>query len=160
MLRVIWPHSDSEVPCIYNIIHPCVILPSHVVFFCVSAHVLDLTLEIFNKCCLRQRILPLASQREFSMLYNENYPPDLVPASRRSNTFNLRRSIKAKNTQRRRWKSGSSKRAPLVSPDGAGERKPRSTTSVLSKKGRAQMEIRSSRQTLHSGSKTKSDAAE
>lgn len=141
-------------------IHRCVILPSCVVFICLSAHVLDLTLEIFNKCRLRQRILPLASQREFSLLYNENYPPDLVLASRRSNTFNLRRNMKAKNTELRRWKSGSSKRAPLVSPDGAGENKPRPTTSVLNKKGRVRMEIRSSSQTLHSGSKTKGDAAE
>lgn len=143
-----------------NMIHRCVISPSHAVFICLSAHVLDLTLEIFNKCRLRQRILPLAGQREFSLLYNENYPPDLVPASRRSNTFNLRRNIKAKNAEQRRWKSGSSKRAPLVSPDGAGEKKPRPTTSVLNKKGRARMETRSSRPTLPSGSRTKGDAAE
>ncbi|XP_075958196.1 protein polyglycylase TTLL10 [Anarhichas minor] len=31
---------------------------------------LDLTLEIFNKCRLNQRILPLASQRDFVLLYN------------------------------------------------------------------------------------------
>ncbi|XP_068505959.1 uncharacterized protein [Syngnathus scovelli] len=34
------------------------------------AETLDLTLEIFNKCRLRQRILPLACQREFVLLYN------------------------------------------------------------------------------------------
>lgn len=143
-----------------NVIHLCIILPSHVVFICVSAHVLDLALEIFNKCRLRQRILPLASQKEFLPLYCENYPPDLIPTRRRSNTFKLRRNEKAKNTELRRWKSGSSKRASHLSPDGAGERQPRPTTSVLNKKGRVQMEIRSSRQTLHSGSKTKGDAAE
>ncbi|XP_077432304.1 protein polyglycylase TTLL10 [Vanacampus margaritifer] len=34
------------------------------------AETLDLTLEIFNKCRLKQRILPLACQREFVLLYN------------------------------------------------------------------------------------------
>lgn len=141
-------------------IHRCVILPRHVMFMRLSEHVLDLTLEIFNKCRLGQRILPLASQREFSLLYNENYPPDLLPASRRSYTFNRRRNSKAKNTELRRWKSGSSKQAPLVSPDGAGEKKPRPTTSVLNKKGRARMEIQSIRQTLYIDSKTKGDLVE
>ncbi|GLD74756.1 uncharacterized protein AKAME5_002608800 [Lates japonicus] len=40
------------------------VIPSTVV------ETLDLTLEIFNKCRLRQRILPLASQRDFVLLYN------------------------------------------------------------------------------------------
>lgn len=141
-------------------IHRCVILPSHVLFVCLSAHVLDLTLEIFNKCRLRQPILPLASQREFVVLHNENYPPDLTPACRRINPFSLRRNTKAKNTELRRWKSGSSKRAPLVSPDGAGRKKLCPTTSVLNKKGRTRMEIRSSRHTLPSGSEAKGDAGE
>lgn len=119
----------------------------------IYMNVLDLTLEIFNKCRLRQRILPLANQREFALLYNEIYPPDLVLASRRSNTFNPRRNIK-KSTKLRRWKSGSSKRTTLVSPDGAGEGKPCLTTSVLNKKGRA------SRHMSHTGLKVKGDAAE
>uniref|UniRef100_A0A3B5K0N4 Tubulin tyrosine ligase like 10 n=1 Tax=Takifugu rubripes TaxID=31033 RepID=A0A3B5K0N4_TAKRU len=119
---------------------------------------LDLTLEIFNKCRLRQRILPLANQREFALLYNELYPPDLVPASRRSNAFNAKRNIKNKNTKLRRSKSGSSKRTPLESPEEAGEGRPRPTTSVLNKKGRT--EIGASRRTSHSGSKVKGDAAE
>ena len=140
--------------------HQCVILPSQVVFIRLAAYVLDLTLEIFNKCRLRQRILPLACQREFSLLYSESYPPALVPASRRSNVLNLRRNMKVKNTELRRWKPGSSKRAPLVSPDGSGEKKPRPTTSVRNKKGRARMEIRPSRQTLHSASITEGDTVE
>lgn len=81
----------------------------------------------------------MANQREFALLYNEIYPPDLVPASRRSNAFNPRRNIKNKNTKLRRSKSGSSKRTPLESPEGAGEGRPRPTTSALNKKGR--MEI-------------------
>lgn len=121
--------------------------------YLIHIHILDLTLEIFNKCRLRQRILPLASQREFTLLYNEMYPPDLVPASRRSNTFNPRSNIK-KSTKLRRWKSGSSKRTAVVSPDAAGEGKPRLTTSVLNKKGRA------SRHTSHTGLKVKGDAAQ
>lgn len=122
--------------------------------YLTHTHVLDLTLEIFNKCRLRQRILPLANQREFVLLYNEIYPPDLVPASRRSNAFSPKRNIKNKNTKLRRSKSGSSKRTPLESP----ERRPRPTTSVLNKKSR--MEIGVSRHTLHSGLKVKGDTAE
>ncbi|XP_076022340.1 protein polyglycylase TTLL10 [Genypterus blacodes] len=38
---------------------------------------LDITLEIFNKCRLRQRILPLVSQREFVLLYSGALPPAL-----------------------------------------------------------------------------------
>ncbi|XP_058497819.1 protein polyglycylase TTLL10 isoform X1 [Solea solea] len=37
---------------------------------------LDLTLEIFNKRRLRQRIFPLANQRDFVLLYNGNFPYD------------------------------------------------------------------------------------
>ncbi|KAM9342382.1 protein polyglycylase TTLL10 [Pholidichthys leucotaenia] len=36
----------------------------------VVKETLDLTLEIFNKCCHRQRILPLTSQRDFVLLYS------------------------------------------------------------------------------------------
>lgn len=149
--------SHSELPII-----KCDALMRHFTQLCgvnlYLTHVLDLSLEIFNKCRLRQRILPLANQREFALLYNEIYPPDLVPASRRSNAFNPKRNVKNKNTKLRSLKSGSSKRTPLESPEGAGKGRPRPTTSVLNKKGR--MEIGASRHTLHSGSKVKGDAAE
>lgn len=44
----------------------------------------DLTLEIFNKCRLRRKILPLVSQREFVLLYNGVFSPDSTVANRKS----------------------------------------------------------------------------
>lgn len=129
-----------------NVKQLCFILPSRVTFSCVSADVLDLALEIFNKYRLRQQIPPLASLREFLRLYCENYPADLIRHRGKSNTFNLRGNRKAKNTELRRSKLGSGKRAPHLFPDGAFERQPRPTTVFQNKKGRVWMEIRSGRQ--------------
>lgn len=129
-----------------NVKHLCVILPSHVAFICVSADVLDLALEIFNKYRLRQQILPLASLREFLQLYCENYPKNLIRCRGKSNTFNLRRNRKVKNTELRGSKLGSGKQAPHLSPDRAFERQPRPTTVFQNKKERVRMEIRLSRQ--------------
>lgn len=89
---------------------------------CLSAVTpLDLTLEIFNKCRLRQRILPLASQREFVLLYNGVYPPDLALACSRSNTsaeLNQKSPKKTQKTEPRRCKSGIEGRTvPSASPD-------------------------------------------
>ncbi|XP_034000833.1 protein polyglycylase TTLL10 isoform X3 [Trematomus bernacchii] len=47
---------------------------------------LDLTLEIFNKCRLKQRILPLASQRDFVLLCNKVAPPDSLLGCSKSST--------------------------------------------------------------------------
>ncbi|XP_069382824.1 protein polyglycylase TTLL10 isoform X2 [Paralichthys olivaceus] len=56
------------------------VIPSTVV------EMLDLTLEIFNKCRLRQRILPLASQREFVLLYSGVFPADSALACNKNDT--------------------------------------------------------------------------
>ncbi|KAM7404359.1 hypothetical protein PAMP_011712 [Pampus punctatissimus] len=65
---------------------------------------LDLTLEIFSKCRLRQKVLPLASQREFVLLYNGISPPD--SACRKSNTSSELNQKITKKTQPRRGESG------------------------------------------------------
>nr|XP_046252153.1 protein polyglycylase TTLL10 isoform X2 [Scatophagus argus] len=82
---------------------------------------LDLTLEIFNKCRLRQRILPLASQRDFVLLYNGVYPPDLVLACSKSNASsecNQKNTKKTQMTEPRRFKSGTTgKIMPFAPPD-------------------------------------------
>ncbi|XP_045912561.1 protein polyglycylase TTLL10 isoform X2 [Micropterus dolomieu] len=70
---------------------------------------LDLTLEIFNKCRLRQRILPLASQREFVLLYNGVFPPGSVLTRSKSNSnseLNPKSTKKTQKTEPRRYKSG------------------------------------------------------
>ncbi|XP_029013265.1 protein polyglycylase TTLL10 isoform X2 [Betta splendens] len=51
----------------------------------IVVETLDLTQEIFNKCRLRQKIFPLASQSEFVLLYNEVSLPDSTLAPRKSN---------------------------------------------------------------------------
>ncbi|XP_030279131.1 protein polyglycylase TTLL10 isoform X2 [Sparus aurata] len=82
---------------------------------------LDLTLEIFNKCRLGQRILPLASQREFVLLYNGVYPPDLAVACSRSitsNELNHKSPKKTQKTEPRRCKSGiEGRNVPSAPPD-------------------------------------------
>ncbi|XP_026223813.1 protein polyglycylase TTLL10 isoform X2 [Anabas testudineus] len=50
----------------------------------IVVETLDLTLEIFNKCRLRRKILPLVSQREFVLLYNGVFSPDSTVANRKS----------------------------------------------------------------------------
>lgn len=103
----------------------CVIPPDMWLLYAVthSSSSLDLTLEIFYKCRLRQRILPLASQRKFVLLYNGVYPPDSVLACSKSNTsreFNQKGTKKTQNTEPRRWKSGTEgKIVPSASPDSA-----------------------------------------
>ncbi|KAM9351234.1 protein polyglycylase TTLL10 [Symphorus nematophorus] len=91
------------------------VIPSAVV------ETLDLTLEIFNKCRLRQRILPLVSQREFVLLYSEVYPPDSVLACSKSSTswdFIQKSTRKTQKTEPKRCKTGTeSKTVPLASPD-------------------------------------------
>ncbi|XP_044068342.1 protein polyglycylase TTLL10 isoform X3 [Siniperca chuatsi] len=88
------------------------VIPSTVV------ETLDLTLEIFNKCRLRQRILPLASQREFVLLYNRVFPPDSVLACSKSNTSSEFSQKSTKKTEPRRCKSGTvGKTVPSASPD-------------------------------------------
>ncbi|XP_060913200.1 protein polyglycylase TTLL10 [Labrus mixtus] len=84
------------------------VIPSTVV------ETLDLTLEIFNKCRLRQTILPLDSRRESVLLYNGELPPDTELACSKSQ-FNQKRS---KKTEVGRCKSGNESTAlPSASPD-------------------------------------------
>ncbi|KAF3860114.1 hypothetical protein F7725_000369 [Dissostichus mawsoni] len=101
---------------------------------------LDLTLEIFNKCRLKQRILPLASQRDFVLLYNKVAPPDSLLGCSKSNTHTEILQKSSKKTEPRRCKTGTEdKTVPSPSPDdvsgsvqGRGGTKSgqRSTTSV------------------------------
>lgn len=53
----------------------------------------DLSLEIFHKCRLRQPMLPLASQRDFVLLYNGACPSE-KNSSRGSNQKNAKTSPK------------------------------------------------------------------
>ncbi|XP_076597811.1 protein polyglycylase TTLL10 [Chaetodon auriga] len=76
------------------------VIPSTVV------ETLDLTLEIFNKCRLRQRILPLATQREFVLLYNGVDPPEPVLVGSKSDTNSDCNQRSTKKTELRRCKSG------------------------------------------------------
>ncbi|XP_059189028.1 protein polyglycylase TTLL10 [Centropristis striata] len=94
---------------------------------------LDLTLEIFNKCRLRQRILPLASQRDFVLLYNGVYPPDSELACSKSNT-NCEINLKiTKKAEPRRCKSGTTSlygASASVEGRGCSESDQRPTTST------------------------------
>ncbi|XP_026187794.1 protein polyglycylase TTLL10 isoform X2 [Mastacembelus armatus] len=91
------------------------VIPSTVV------EVLDLTLEIFNKCRLRHRILPLTSQREFVLLYNGIFRPDLLLFSSKINLdseFHQKITKKTDKTETRQCKSGfGSKNVPSAVPD-------------------------------------------
>lgn len=138
-----------------------------------SSSSLDLTLEIFCKCRLRQKIFPLASQREFVLLYNGVYPPESVLTCSRNNTsrdFNQRHTKKTKTADQRRYKLGSGdKFVPTASSDtvNIGEKRDASksgclptsspTTSSLpnhpytgkNKNLRPQVESKISKRTLH-----------
>ncbi|KAG8002861.1 Protein polyglycylase TTLL10 [Nibea albiflora] len=142
---------------------------------------LDLTLEIFSKCRLKQRILPLASQREFVLLYNGVYPPDSVPPCSKSNTisdFNQKSTKKTQKTESRRCNSETEGNiVSLASPDnsvnvsvscegrGASLSSHRPTTTsppnqnplpvqtVRNKTRRPRVELKPSKCTLHHGLK-------
>ncbi|TKS77200.1 Protein polyglycylase TTLL10 [Collichthys lucidus] len=143
---------------------------------------LDLTLEIFSKCRLGQRILPLASQREFVLLYNGVYPPDSVPPCRNSD-FNQKSTKKTQKTESRRCKSGTEDNiVSLASPDnsvnvsvsceGRGasisshrpttnsppNQSPPSVQTVRNKTRRPRVELKPSKCTLHHGLKAVDDA--
>ncbi|KAF7655265.1 hypothetical protein LDENG_00058110 [Lucifuga dentata] len=76
---------------------------------------LDMTLEIFSKHRLRQRILPLASQKEFVLLYNGALPPAwLLPCSR-SNAASDSQFCQ-KTTKKTETRSKSGKKINTVSP--------------------------------------------
>ncbi|XP_029291823.1 protein polyglycylase TTLL10 [Cottoperca gobio] len=84
----------------------------------IVVETLDLTLEIFNKCRLKQRILPLASQRDFVLLCDRVLPPVSVLACSRSNTNAEFYQKSTKKTEPRRCKSGTKgKLLPSSSPD-------------------------------------------
>ncbi|XP_040007743.1 protein polyglycylase TTLL10 [Xiphias gladius] len=87
----------------------------------IVVETLDLTLEIFSKCRLRQRILPLASQREFVLLYSGVFPPDSALACNKSNTnseFYQKSTKKTQKPEPRVCKSGmEGKNVPPASPD-------------------------------------------
>ncbi|KAL6120012.1 ttll10 [Pungitius sinensis] len=67
---------------------------------------LDVTLEIFDKCRLKERILPLANQRDFVLLYNRIVPRESVAVCSESNKnkeFNQKSTKKPDPTS---YKSG------------------------------------------------------
>lgn len=66
---------------------------------CLSCSSLDLTLEIFNKCNLRQKITPLASQTEFVLLYNA------APESTADSEFHPKTLKKTQRSEHRQSKS-------------------------------------------------------
>ncbi|XP_034446942.1 protein polyglycylase TTLL10 isoform X3 [Hippoglossus hippoglossus] len=143
------------------------VIPSAVV------EMLDLTLEIFNKCRLRQRILPLASQREFVLLYNGVFPPDSRPACNKNDTNSetlQKTTNKTQKAEPRRCKSGLE--GKNVSESGAGRGSSKSghhptsssssaqrashphssnysTQSVRSKTLKPQLQLKLSKCTLH-----------
>ncbi|KAM7410943.1 hypothetical protein PAMA_021079 [Pampus argenteus] len=77
---------------------------------------LDLTLEIFNKCRLRQKVLPLVSQREFVLLYNGISPPESAPSSE----FNHKITKKTRPRRGESGNAGSSGVSVNVSASGEG----------------------------------------
>lgn len=153
-------------------------------FYLLPFIFLDLTLEIFNKCRLRQRILPLASQREFVLLYNGVYPPDSVVVCSKSNTSSEFNQKSTKKTKPRRSKSGTEgKIVPSATPDsavnvlansegrGGSESGCRLTTSPLhpscpsvhtvkNKNPRPRVELKPNKCTLHQNLKAPDGAAE
>ncbi|KAG7226896.1 hypothetical protein INR49_022191 [Caranx melampygus] len=77
---------------------------------------LDLTLEIFNKCRLRQMILPLCSQREFVLLHSGVLSSGSEPRCNKTNTHRI--SSKTPRTEPRRCRSGiEGKNVTSASPD-------------------------------------------
>ncbi|XP_063748444.1 protein polyglycylase TTLL10 isoform X2 [Eleginops maclovinus] len=91
---------------------------------------LDLTLEIFNKCRLKQRILPLASQRDFVLLYNKVAPTDSLLGCSKSNKHVELHQKSSKKIEHRICKSKTEdKTVPSPSPDevsGTGQGRGRS----------------------------------
>ncbi|KAM4609916.1 protein polyglycylase TTLL10 [Polymixia lowei] len=69
---------------------------------------LDITLEIFSKCHCRQPILPLASQRDFVLLYHGVYPP--APPCARSRT----RGTRSDSASHRKTTERTHKREPAM----------------------------------------------
>ncbi|XP_068196544.1 protein polyglycylase TTLL10 [Antennarius striatus] len=59
---------------------------------------LDLTLEIFNKCRLKQKILSLSSQKDFVLLYSGVYPYDPLMGCNKTNTNSEFRQNGTKNS--------------------------------------------------------------
>lgn len=115
---------------------------------------LDLSLEIFNKCRLKRPILPLASQRDFLLLYNGVNPSESTcskkSTSRESNRKNTKTSPKAEAT---RCKSGpEGKIASLASPKStstpAGQPDCPRVQTLNKKNPRLQVELKPSKCTL------------
>uniref|UniRef100_A0A3Q3J0U8 Tubulin tyrosine ligase-like family, member 10 n=1 Tax=Monopterus albus TaxID=43700 RepID=A0A3Q3J0U8_MONAL len=81
------------------------------------AETLDITLEIFNKCRLRRRILPLASQREFVLLYNGVFPSTSALVHSQSSTDGEFHQKTTKKSESRWCKSETKcKNVPSASP--------------------------------------------
>ncbi|KAM6924915.1 protein polyglycylase TTLL10 [Xenentodon cancila] len=76
---------------------------------------LDLTLEIFDKCRLRQALLPLAHQGEFVLLHNGALTPGSALAFSRIAACN--KLCQKTTNKRQKNKPRRRKRVPLVSPN-------------------------------------------
>ncbi|XP_072223862.1 protein polyglycylase TTLL10 [Leuresthes tenuis] len=88
------------------------VIPSTVV------ETLDLTLEIFNKCRLRQRIHPLSSQRDFVLLYDGGLSPGSSHAisNRNANSACFQKTTKSQKTEPRWHKSETEGKRVSLSP--------------------------------------------
>lgn len=85
-------------------------------FFWFFFEFVDLTLEIFNKCRLKQMILPLHSQREFVLLHSGVLSSGSEPSHNKTSTHGI--SSKTQRTKPKRWRSGvESKNVTSASPD-------------------------------------------
>ncbi|XP_069550244.1 protein polyglycylase TTLL10 [Brachyistius frenatus] len=133
------------------------VIPSTVV------ETLDLTLEIFNKCRLRQSILSLSSQREFVLLYNGVATPEFVLASSKSNAnieFNQKTTKKMQKTEPTSGDEGSNSESghrPATSTSTSPLHQTTSWT-VRSKNSRTRVELKPSKCTLIHHSKAENDA--
>ncbi|XP_041859149.1 protein polyglycylase TTLL10 isoform X2 [Melanotaenia boesemani] len=111
------------------------VIPSTVV------ETLDLTLEIFHKCRLRQKIHPLASQREFVLLYDGVLTPGFALATSKrktNNECNRKTQNKSQKPEPRRCNSGTEgKSLSLVSSDNSVNASATSEEIRSSKSGRS-----------------------
>ncbi|KAM6981911.1 protein polyglycylase TTLL10 [Tautogolabrus adspersus] len=112
------------------------VIPSTVV------ETLDLTLEIFNKCRLRQTILPLDSQREFMLLYNGVLPSDKELACSKENSEE-KSQLKSFSPRHR------SRLSPQRSSHPSSSSSSHSTQIVKCKKARPRVELKLSKCTFH-----------
>lgn len=86
----------------------------------LSSSALDLTFEIFNKCRRRQKLLPLASQRDFVLLFNGDFPHCSGQTCKNDKNYEPLQKTppKIQKTERKRCNSGTEGKSVFaVCPD-------------------------------------------